>query len=393
VVSSVSRVDVNDLRGLSRMAFDAVAGLGGVVERMHTTIQRRPAPFGKTEDAASRGITRFIYASIRGGARLIGTGVDTVLTAGANFLPEGGRTESREAAVAIVNGIYGDYLARSSNPLAIDMSIRHSGRTVDPFNPARSLWETGAAPASSRLLVLVHGLCMNDLRWRRNGHDHGAALAREWGYSALYLRYNSGLHIHENGRRFSELMEQLVRHWPVPLHELCIVGHSMGGLVVRSACHLGRLSDSQWTKRLAKLVFLGTPHRGSPLERGGRKLDFMLDLSPYSAPLTRLGKLRSAGIRDLRDGSLTEDGATVSLPRGVDCYAAATTLAARRSLLADRIVGDGLVPLNSALGRHRDRSKALGIPTSHQWIGYEMGHLDLLSRREVYEQLRRWLKN
>jgi len=373
------------------MAFDAVGGLAGVVERMHTTIQRHPVPFGVGRDIPAQGVTGVVYRGVRGGARWIGAGVDALLASVAGFLPDGDRSDGREAMAAVVNGIYGDYLARTSNPLATDISMRYGGRAIDPFDPGSSLRAAGARPAASKVLVLVHGLCMNDLRWRRNGHDHGAVLADELGYSPLYLRYNSGLHIHQNGRQFSDLMEMLIQHWPVPVEELCIIGHSMGGLIARSACDHAGESGHEWLLRLGKLVFLGTPHAGSPLERGGHWLDFMLDLSPYSAPLTRAGKMRSAGIQDLRHGSVTADGRVVALPRDVKCYTAAATLAKRRSLLADRLIGDGLVPLNSALGRHRDRSRSLGIPKSRQWIGYEMGHLDLLCRPDVYKQLRLWL--
>jgi hypothetical protein len=167
----------------------------------------------------------------------------------------------------------------------------------------------------------------------------------------------------------------------------------MGGLVARSACHYGGQQGHAWLAHLRRLVFLGTPHHGSPVERGSRGLLTVMDLSPYSAPLTRLGKSVSAGIQDLRHGAVTTEGSGfVRLPRGVRCYAAAATLGARRSLLADRLVGDGLVPLDSALGRHPDRSRALGVPKGRRWIGYEMGHLELLHRPEVYSQLRAWLQ-
>jgi hypothetical protein len=145
-------------------------------------------------------------------------------------------------------------------------------------------------------------------------------------------------------------------------------------------------------KRLHKLMFLGTPHHGAPLERGGHRLDFVLDLSPYSAPFTQIGKTRSAGIKDLRHGSFTMDPDDfVPLPDGVQCYAAAATLAERRSVIAERLLGDGLVPLDSALGRHADPARTLALPKQRQWVGHGMGHLELLSRPEVYAQLARWL--
>jgi pimeloyl-ACP methyl ester carboxylesterase len=237
----------------------------------------------------------------------------------------------------------------------------------------------------------VHGLCLNDLQWRRDGHDHGEALAAELGCTVLYLRYNSGLRVGENGRAFSNLLETLFEHWPCPLDELTILGHSMGGLVARSACFYGAEQGHSWPSRLRKMVFLGTPHHGSPLERGGQRLDQVLDLSPYSAPFTRLGKARSAGIQDLRHGTITAGGPDyVPLPAGVECYAAAATLGSRNSLLTERLLGDGLVPLDSALGRHKDAARALDFRKSHQWISYETGHLELLRRPEVYAQLRTW---
>ncbi len=54
-------------------------------------------------------------------------------------------------------------------------------------------------------------------------------------------------------------------------------------------------------------------------------------------------------------------------------------------------LGDGLVPVASALGRHKDRARALEFPADRQWVACETGHLDLLSRSNVYEQVARWL--
>jgi hypothetical protein len=139
------------------------------------------------------------------------------------------------------------------------------------------------------------------------------------------------------------------------------------------------------------LVCLGTPHHGAPLERGGHGLDFLLDISPYSAPFTRIGGQRSAGIKDLRHGNVTAgERQFVQLPEGVQCYAIAGLLATGRASAADRLVGDGLVPLDSALGRHRSAGKTLAVPPERQWVARGTGHLDLLGRAEVYRQLHRW---
>lgn len=390
---TLSRTLVSDVRGTAKMTFDATVGAVDVVERMHRTIQARPGPLGEAPQDPTNGTTGRVYRAVRGGVRLVGWGLDASLGTVANLLPEADSGPRRDALVAAVNGISGDYLARTSNPLATEMSLRLQGRPIDVARPADSiLAATGKSP-TGKLLILLHGLCLNDLQWRRHGHDHGDALAEELGWTVLYLRYNSGLHIGENGRAFSALLETLVEEWPCPLDELTLLGHSMGGLVARSACFYGAERGHAWPKRLRKLVFLGTPHHGSPLERGGHRLDEVLDLSPYSAPLTRLGKARSAGIQDLRHGTITTGGPDfVPLPAGVECYAAAATLGARRSLLAERLVGDGLVPLDSALGRHKDAARTLGFAKSHQWIGYEIGHLEMLCHPEIHSQLRTWLK-
>jgi pimeloyl-ACP methyl ester carboxylesterase len=288
--------------------------------------------------------------------------------------------------------VYGDYLLRTENPLAIDMSLRHHGRRVDIHDPSSLLERHGETSSGNKLLVLVHGLCMNDRQWHRDGHDHGAGLAAELGYLPLYLRYNSGLHIVSNGRLLAEMLETLIGNWATPLDEAVIMGHSMGGLVARSACHHARQAGLEWPKYLRKLVFLGTPHHGAPLERGGHGLDLAMNLSPYSMPLTRLSKARSAGITDLRHGAVSEGKDIVPLPAGVKCYAAAAVRAAKRSLLSERLIGDGLVTIDSALGRHSDKARMLPIPADRQWVGYGMGHRELLSHPEVYRQISTWLQ-
>jgi len=139
------------------------------------------------------------------------------------------------------------------------------------------------------VLVLVHGLCRNDRCWQRDGHDHGAELARDLSYTTAYLNYNTGLHISTNGRAFAQMLEALVAAWPTPLKEVSIVGHSMGGLVARSAYHYGLAANHAWCRKLRKLVFLGTPHHGVPLERAGHHVDLFLEKTPYSAPLALPG--------------------------------------------------------------------------------------------------------
>ncbi len=393
-MAKLNRTHAADLHGVARLAFEATAGLVDVVERMHHTIQRRPWPLGKPKTGSTRGITGFVYRTVRGSVRLIGRGIDASLAPVVELMPEGAAGPRRDALLAAINGVYGDYLARTGNPLAIPMSVRFRGQPLDLADPGGSLRAAGGPAPTGRLLVLVHGLCMNDLQWRRDGHDHGEALAEALGCTPLYLRYNSGLRVADNGAEFAETLEQLVAAWPCPVEQVTILGHSMGGLVARSACHHGEARRHAWLERLRKLVFLGTPHHGSPLERGGHGLDYLMSLSPYSAPLTRLGRSRSAGIRDLRHGTVIRGKhRPVPLPAHVACYAAGAMLGEHRGVVAERLVGDGLVPLDSALGLHKDPAHGLGLPKSRQWIGSPMGHLELLSRPEVYRQLEVWLRD
>jgi pimeloyl-ACP methyl ester carboxylesterase len=391
-----------DLRGLTALGFDATIGLTGLVEQMHLTIAERAAPLGAASEGRTRGITGAVYGAIRSATRLLGSGVDVSMKCVEPAAGPAADNRQRAALVAALNGLWGDHLQASGNPLAIDMVLRCVGRPLqlDPAALRAVLPE-----ATGRVAVLVHGLCMNDLQWQREGHDHGRLLADELGYTTLALHYNSGLHIADNGERLAALLEQLAANWPVPLHELVIVGHSMGGLVARSACHAAETQELSWRRRLTRLVCLGTPHHGAVLERSGHLLDIVLGLSPYVAPFTRLGKARSAGITDLRYGNLQrtdwqgrrahdqhrDDREPTPLPAGVDVYLLAATTAEQPLGLRHATVGDGLVSLASAWGEHRERKHALAVPAGHKRLITNANHWDLLSRPEAAQALREWL--
>jgi len=387
-----------DLHGISRMTFDAVIGLIDLVEAMHRNAAGAP---DQAAEARPDGVRGRVYDRVRRVTRMVGGGLDAllgrlgVLCVGLPSSPE------REAVLAVLNGVLGDHLEASGNPEAIPMRLRRAGQ---PLRLEREALAQAVAHPDGRLLVLVHGLCMNDLQWNRQGHDHGAALERDLGMTALYLHYNSGRHISSNGRDFAETLEALVAAWPVPVDELAILGFSMGGLLARSAWHYGVAAGHAWPGKLRKLVFIATPHGGSPLERAGHWLDLTLGASRYTEPLARLGQGRSAGITDLRHASLLDEDwqgrdrfktddppSFLPLPEGVACYAMAATTGSREGDFKDRWLGDGLVPLASALGRHEDPARALRFPEARQWIGCSMNHLDLLCRPEAYAILRLWL--
>lgn len=393
-MASLNRTRLAELRGLGRMLVDATSGVVDVVERMHRTVQERPGVFGAATRSTTRGITGYVYRGVRGGVRLTGLGLETAIGTIEGWLPPGSSTPSSEAFIAVLNGIYGDQFARTGNPLAIAMSLRRDGVPVDATHVAA----LASAQRRPKLLVLVHGLCMSDRQWMRDGHDHGAALEADLGYSSVHVHYNSGLPIAENGRLLADRLESIVAACPRPLGELVILGHSMGGLVARSACAIAADRGDAWSTSLTRLVFLGTPHGGAPLERAGHGLEFLMNVTPYSAPIARLGNARSAGIKDLRRGTITFGGHRfVPLPERVACYAMAASLSRRRHRgevppIGDRLIGDGLVPVRSALGQGRDAAHSLGFAADRQWVGHGMGHLDLLSRSELYAQLRRWLR-
>lgn len=401
-MNGMSHVRVSDLRGYSRLAIEATLGLTSLAEAMHDNISRAPHILGAPSDGPTEGITGLVYESIRGITRLVGASIDAPLALLDLELGHTGSSAEREAVLSAVNGMLGDYLADSKNALEIPMRLRHDGRSLDLTT---SHLAAAFPQATGRVLLLVHGLCMNDRQWQRQEHDHGAALSSDMRFSPVYLNYNSGLHVSTNGRALARQIEALLQAWPEPVEELVILAHSMGGLVTRSACYYGKVEGHDWLGDLRKIVFLGTPHHGAPLERGGHWIDVLLGASPYSAALARLGRVRSAGITDLRYGSLVDedwdpgDGYStgrqarhvVPLPDNVQCYALGASLAASASAPAGQVMGDGLVPLRSALGEHANAARDLPIPESHKWIGYGMDHLDLLERREVYEQILRFL--
>lgn len=401
-VNQTSRVHPTDLLGFSRLAIDGTVRLTDLIEAMHDAITGAPGILAAPERWTTSGISGLVYNSIRKVTGLVGGGLDAVLTPLMCMPGKSRSTPERETALAVLNGVIGDYLAATDNPLAISMRLRRKGWPLTLDMPALA----AAIPHPSRkLLVLVHGLCMSDRQWTWKGHNHGTALARHLGYTAVHLHYNSGLHISANGRAFAYLIEDLLNQWPAPLEEFAIVTHSLGGLVARSAYHYGTAAGHRWPHRLGRLIFLGTPHHGVPLERVGNWVNIVLQTSPYTSPLAGLGKIRSAGITDLRYGNLLDEDwqgrdrfehsgdqrHPVPLPQNVRCYAIAGTTGAKSADLGYCLPGDGLVPVDSALGRHLEPGRSLSFAESSQWIGYGMNHWDLLNRQTVYEQIVRWL--
>jgi pimeloyl-ACP methyl ester carboxylesterase len=404
-------ITLTDARGLATLALDGARLITDVVEHTHAAvlgpvglglsaplIPLRPAVPGRT-----RGIPGVIYRAIHAGYDVADASIDLAFRSlGSPGGGEDASTAERERALAILNGVWGDHLDASGNPLAIQMAFRHDGAPL-ALEPA-ALSEA-FRQATGRVVVFVHGLCMNERAWQDGDRNASADLACELGYTPLYLHYNSGLHISTNGRRLAGLMETLIAAWPVPVEEIALVGHSMGALVARAAAYYGALEQRAWRGLLRRLVFLAAPHHGSGLERVGHWADDLMGRTPFSAPFRRLGVTRSAGITDLRYGNVVDEDwqehdrfgyhddrrVPLPLPDDVACYMAAATLGARAGDVKDRLLGDGLVPLDSALGTHGNPEFCCGAPPERQWVGYRLGHVELLRSPEMYARLREWL--
>jgi pimeloyl-ACP methyl ester carboxylesterase len=288
---------------------------------------------------------------------------------------------------------------QTESPLAMEMRFCHAGTPLDLTREALN----EQFPEGTRLLILLHGSSLDESSWLRHGHNHGKALAADLQLIPIYLRYNTGRHISENGRAFAELLTQLLAAWPRPVTDLIFLGHSMGGLVARSACAIADAEGQPWRGTLRALITLGSPHHGAPWERLGNWVDTLLGISRYSVPFSRLGKLRSAGVTDLRYGNVLDTDwkdrdrfagggdprTAVGLPQGVACFAIAGS---RSRELANVMASDGIVPVESALGHHKNPAFQLAFAPDHTWVATGTSHLGLLASRAVYEKLREWLQ-
>jgi pimeloyl-ACP methyl ester carboxylesterase len=242
--------------------------------------------------------------------------------------------------------------------------------------------------ATGEVVVFLHGLGESDDSWSRPaaGLEGGYAdrLSVEGRWTPVLLRANTGLPIADNGAALAGLLDDLVANWPVPVRRIALVGHSMGGLVIRAACAVVTDAPTQWNRLVTDVVTLGTPHLGAPLERTVHAGARLLGLLPESAPIGRILEYRSVGILDLR-GGLAPD--VRHLPHARYRLVAATLAASRRHPVSE-VLGDLLVRYPSAVGRPR-RGRPL-FPDADV-LHVRGGHFDLLNHPEVDAALRDWL--
>jgi pimeloyl-ACP methyl ester carboxylesterase len=377
----------DELRALSRLAFGELrAGVGGI-RAMHGAIADRAfgatGPGGRPAQVMHDAIASAAYGAVRDVSAAVGRATDAALALRRSPDERELSTTARGGALlAAVTGLRGDALAREGSPLHEPMTVRVDGRAVAVERAALA----AAFPrATAHVVVFVHGLMENERAWARDGETYGRRLARELGCTPLDVRYNSGLPIVEGGRSLSELLEAVVGAWPVEVERIALVGHSMGGLVCRSACHEGSEAGAAWVRRVRHTVALGAPHFGAPLEQAVNLLSATLAVAPETRVLAALLRRRSAGIRDLRNGALA---GVPLLGRATHCFVAATVTRSPTHPVG-RLIGDWLVLVPSASGRGRGRD--LGFRAEHGLLVGGTTHLGLLSHPEVSEHLLAWL--
>ena len=284
-------------------------------------------------------------------------------------------------AASILNGCFGDYLSNRDNGLAIEMAFYQNSRPLDLGRDALRI----CCPApTNKLCILVHGLCCHEGVWNFPGNparSYGSALQHDLGYTPFALRYNTGLPIPGNGRVLDTVLERLLAAYPVPVEELILIGHSMGGLVLRAACHSGATRNAAWAGRVSRVFYLGTPHEGAGLERMAHLVTKVLHAVPH--PLTALigniANQRSRGIKDLRHGTLLDD---VDVTGGVPWLSSA-----RHYLIAGTVTDDPEHPAAKLFGDGLVQPPQAG---EHVRLFPGVGHMRLAHDEAVYEQISQW---
>jgi pimeloyl-ACP methyl ester carboxylesterase len=390
----------DELRALTRLTFGELAGAAGGIGGVHRGVAERVfrmvGPMSMPARMSHQLISTGVYRAVSVGAELVGRGADH----GLGRLPvRDGRIVSRHpsgaAAVAVLNGLVGDRLEREGSDLAQPMAVRIHGEVASAAD---------FADPRPRLVVFLHGLMETERSWRWSGAlTYGERLARDLGCTPVYVRYNTGRHISENGRSLSELLETLVAEWAVPVEDIALVGHSMGGLVARAACQCATVDGATWVRHVRHVISLGTPHTGAPLERAAHRAAHALWQLPETRPLGNFLRRRSSGIRDLNQGSLVDEDwrdrdpdelrlaacAEVPLLDGASHHFISATVTRTPGHPLGRLVGDTLVLVPSASGRSKTRRIGFREEDGHHLGGTH--HLALLNHPGVYAKLREWL--
>lgn len=393
-----------------RLSGDVLGGVVGMVADVHSAVSHRVGqalpPGAQPVNDIQAATAGAIYSLVRHAHRAVPRAVTQVTSlAAGEDLPSISDSTVGRTVLPVVNGFHGDYISAQHAPLAVPMAVRVAGHDL----PLRHHEVAEAFPqASPDLVVFVHGLVGDDRNWQFGqdapGDNYPQRLAADLDITPVLVRYNTGLHISDNGRLLGELIEELVACWPVPVGSIRLVGHSMGGLVCRSACYQGDQRGMRWTGLTTAVVTLGSPHRGAPLEKAVNVVDWLMRRIPEAEPIGRPLAVRSAGVKDLRYGALVEqdwlghdpdeflrDRCTEIpfLPQATYYWVAASVTADRNSPIG-RLVGDGLVRLPSASGAGHGKAITFDIDNGVHLGG--LNHMTLLNHDAVYEQLLNWLR-
>ncbi|EID74964.1 MULTISPECIES: esterase/lipase family protein [Rhodococcus] len=399
----------SEVRALARLALEEIGAAATGIGSIHRAISDRvfagirlgvgshAVPAKLLHDEISGAAYTLVADTARLGGSLAGRYLD--LPSSENVAPS--QTRRGAQAIAAIQGLIGDVLESEGSPLAAPLSIRVNGVALAP--DAGTLAD--AFPrAGGRIVVFLHGLVETEDAWALGRRPtYGERLGTDLGYTALQIRYNSGRHISDNGRSLSELLDAVTEHWPVQVESIALVGHSMGGLVARSACRIAFLDDRPWVRRVQHVVSLGSPHLGAPLEQAVHYASAGLAALPETRAISGLLRRRSAGIRDLNQGSLVDEDwrdrdpdalraaacSEVPLLDGVTyCFVSATITRSPRHPLG-RLLGDGMVLVPSASGRNRTRM--IGFRDEDGMHLAPANHFTMLNHESVYEKLLEWL--
>ncbi|MBV9099160.1 MAG: hypothetical protein JO079_13995 [Frankiaceae bacterium] len=393
-----------DLRAAVALAGRGVAAATNLIRDTHTAIARRAftvsGPPARPAHLLHDAISTSVYAAVGAGARVAATATGIAVAAkhatDPSYRPLVERPRGN-VVLGALNGAWGDWLDRTNSPLALGMTAHYDRQDTNP---------------TGDVAVWVHGLCETDAAWRLKAQEHygdkasthGERLREEYGLTPVYLRYNTGLHISANGRSLDALLTELTETWPVPITRLTLVGHSMGGLVIRSAAAQGCEHDSPWIPLVKRVVYLGAPHLGAPLEVGAAHATRLLRKLPETKAVGDALASRSVGIKDLRYGDvldadwseLADLDATRPVPAdcaplldGAEHYFIGATIGARHDTPVAKILGDALVPFASASGSNGTRTLGLDVDRGRHLGG--LHHFDLLNHPRVYAVLRDWL--
>jgi len=334
-----------------------------------------------------RGIASGVYAGLGAGLRVTSRGLSTL--AERDLGPALEDTPRGRWLSATVNGLIGDRLARERPRLAVPLAVRREGRDVPLLPDALAV----AFPrATGRVALLLHGLFESESAFDRHRDRLATTYAdtlADLGWTPVLLRANSGLSLRENGRALSALVADLVATWPVEVEQVAMIGHSMGGLILRAGCAVGAEDEQPWTDLLTDVVTLGTPHLGAPLAGGVGRGAKALGRIPESAAFGRILDQRSVGVLDLVAGLGDE---VPSLPHARYHLVSATLTRSPRHPLG-RIVGDLLVRQPSAYGVSSGGSRGRPglFPEADRLHLPRAGHFDLLNHPSVHAALRGWL--